>query len=63
MNKENRKAIKKMAVRNQSREVAIRLGVMYIAVLLAFVGLGLKLIFITKENNDEYKQRILSQQA
>ncbi len=52
-----------MAVRNQSREVAIRLGVMYIAVLLAFVGLGLKLIFITKENNDEYKQRILSQQA
>ena len=63
MNKDDngRRAIRRAAKKNQSRIVSNRLGVLFMIVLLAFVGLGLRVIFITKENNNEYKQRILSQ--
>ena len=63
MNKDEKKAVKKLAKQNQSKVVAFRLGVLYIAVLLAFVGLSIRLIKITRENNDEYQQRILAQQS
>ena len=65
MNKDDngRRAIRRAAKKNQSRIVSNRLGVLFMIVLLAFVGLGLRVIFITKENNNEYQQRILSQQA
>lgn len=65
MNQENRgrKAIKKSAKRNESRQLANRLGVFFIIILLAFVGLGLRILNIARENNNEYQQRILSQQA
>lgn len=65
MNKENRdrKAIRRSARKHDSKQLANRLGVFFIIVLLAFVGLGFRLFKITKENNDEYQQKILSQQA
>lgn len=34
-----------------------------VIILLAFVGLGVRLIFIVKDNNNDYQQKILSQQA
>ncbi len=61
MDKDGRKAIKKAAARKYSKVTANRLGVFFVVILLAFVGLGVRLFFITRENNDEYTQRILSQ--
>lgn len=63
MNRDNRKAIKRASKKNKSRVVANRLGVLLFVVLLVFVGLGFKIIWIAKENNDDYQQKILSQQA
>ena len=39
-----------------------KLVVLFALVLLAFVGLGVRLIFITKNNGEEYERQVLSQQ-
>ncbi len=39
-----------------------KLVVLFVLVLLAFVGLGVRLIFITKNNGEEYERQVLSQQ-
>ena len=39
-----------------------KLVVLFVLVLLAFVGLGVRLIFITKNNGKEYERQVLSQQ-
>lgn len=44
-----------------STKISNKLGVFYLLVLLAFVGLGFRLVSIVKENNNEYQRRILSQ--
>lgn len=63
MNKENTNKERRSAKRGRARNVGNRLGVFYYVILLAFVGLCVRLIFIVKDNNSEYKQIILSQQA
>ena len=40
-----------------------KLLVLFILVLLAFVGLSAQLFLITKDNGEEYKKQVLSQQA
>lgn len=40
-----------------------KLVVLYIAVLLAFVGLSARLILINKEDGESYKRQVLSQQS
>ena len=61
MAKEKRR--RKLTVRSQAKIVSNRLGVVFLIVLLAFVGLSARLIYITKENNNDYQHKILSQQA
>ncbi|MBO7357721.1 MAG: penicillin-binding protein 2 [Lachnospiraceae bacterium] len=61
MAKEKRR--RKLTVRSQAKIVSNRLGVIFLIVLLAFVGLSARLIYITKENNNDYQHKILSQQA
>ncbi len=39
-----------------------KLVVLFTLVLLAFVGLGVRLILITKDNGEEYEKQVLSQQ-
>ncbi|RKM62995.1 penicillin-binding protein 2 [Butyrivibrio sp. XB500-5] len=39
-----------------------KLVVLFVIVLLAFVGLGVRLILITKNNGEEYEKQVLSQQ-
>ena len=39
-----------------------KLVVLFVLVLLAFVGLGVRLILITKNNGEEYQKQVLSQQ-
>lgn len=63
MSDKNNNKIKRSAKKGRARSVADRLGVFYLVVLLAFVGLCTRLIFIVKDNNNEYKQIILAQQA
>ena len=49
----------------QSKRFALhmqkKLVVLFILVLLAFIGLGVRLVLINKENGDQYKKRVLSQ--
>ncbi|MCR5279756.1 MAG: penicillin-binding protein 2 [Lachnospiraceae bacterium] len=61
-NKE-RNNTKKTAAKGRARGVSNRLGVFFLAVLLVFVALSVRLIFIIRDNNDSYQQRILSQQV
>ncbi len=46
-----------------AKKISDRLGVFFVIVLLAFVGLGIKLVFITHDNKNEYRQKILSQNS
>ena len=39
-----------------------KLVVLFLLVLLAFVGLSIRLILINKENGENYKKQVLSQQ-
>lgn len=39
-----------------------KLVVLFVMVLLAFAGLSVRLLWITKENENDYKKRVLSQQ-
>ncbi len=63
MDNKDRNALKKAAARKAGKEVSNRLGVFFIIILLAFAGLAARMLFITKDNNDSYQQKILSQQA
>ena len=56
-----------MKQRNQNRRkftmgMKKKLLVLFILVLMAFVGLGVRLILITKNNGEEYEKQVLSQQ-
>ncbi|MBP5152055.1 MAG: penicillin-binding protein 2 [Lachnospiraceae bacterium] len=62
VNTGNKKA-RVSASRGRARSVSNRLGVFFLFVLLAFVALSVRLIFITKDNDDAYQQKILAQQT
>ena len=57
-----------MARRKRSKTQKFTIGmrkklvVLFVLVLLAFVGLGVRLILITKNNGEEYERQVLSQQ-
>ena len=56
-----------MKQKNQNRRkftmgMKKKLLVLFILVLMAFVGLGVRLILITKNNGEEYEKQVLSQQ-
>ena len=55
---EMQKKKKKFSIKMQKKLV-----VLFLAVLLAFVGLSVRLVLINKENGENYKRRILSQQS
>lgn len=54
---ENKTQAKKFSVKMQKKLV-----VLFLIILLAFVALSIRLIFINKENGENYKKQILSQQ-
>ncbi len=54
----NRKKIRRFSISMQKKLI-----VLFILVLLAFVGLGLRLIYINQEKGEEYAKRVLSQQS
>lgn len=62
MNDRNKKSKPKGKEKRQKR-VSDKLGVLYGIVLLAFVGLSIRVISIVVNNNNEYQRKILSQQA
>ena len=45
-----------------NKDMQEKLVMLFIAVLLAFAGLSIKLISITKDNGEQYKKQVLSQQ-
>ncbi len=53
---------KKQNTRKLTRGMREKLVVLFVLVLLAFVGLGVRLILITKNNGEEYEKQVLSQQ-
>ncbi len=53
---------KKSNSRKFTRGMRKKLVVLFVLVLLAFVGLGVRLILITKNNGEEYERQVLSQQ-
>ncbi len=55
--KEQRKKYKKFTIKMQKK-----LAVLFIFVLLAFAGLGLRLSWLVKEEGTEYQKQVLSQQ-
>lgn len=63
MTSNKRKKENRGPVKDSAQNVFVRLGVFFAIVLLAFVGLSIRLFVITRDNNDEYQKRILSQQA
>lgn len=58
MDSENEKKVKRFSLKMQKKLV-----VLFMAVLLAFVTLSVRLIMINKENGENYKKQILSQQT
>ncbi|MCR4728787.1 MAG: penicillin-binding protein 2 [Lachnospiraceae bacterium] len=62
MVKSSNKKAAKSAERGRARSVSNRLGVFFLAVLLVFVALSVRLFFITRDNSAVYQQKILSQQ-
>lgn len=63
MEKDDKDRRAKTLSEGNARNIATRLGVFFVIVLLAFVGLSIRLIFITKDNRNEYRQKILSQNS
>ncbi len=45
-----------------NKDMQVKLAILFGAVLLAFAGLSAKLIFITRDNGEQYKKQVLSQQ-
>lgn len=60
---DKKKKIKKRVAKSRAKMISNKLGVLYMIVLLAFVGLGIRLYAIVNDNNNDYQRRILSQQA
>ena len=60
-NKDKKKKRNKNKV--SASKISKRLGVFFVLVLLAFAGLCIRLIYITKDNQDDYQKKILAQQA
>ena len=58
MDTESEKKVKRFSLKMQKKLV-----VLFMAVLLAFVTLSVRLIMINKENGENYKKQILSQQT
>ncbi len=48
--------------RRFNKKMQEKLVVLYLIVLLAFVGLSVKLVTITRDNGEQYKKQVLSQQ-
>ncbi len=55
--KEQKQNVRKFTIKMQKKLV-----VLFIFVLLAFAGLGIRLIWITREDGTEYQRQVLSQQ-
>ena len=55
-----RKASRNMTIR---RRIQGKLVILIVLVLLAFAGLGLKLLFINMTKGEQYKKTVLSQQS
>jgi len=49
--------------RSFNKKMQEKLVVLFLIVLLAFVGLSVKLVTITRDNGERYKKQVLSQQA
>ncbi len=49
--------------RSFNKKMQEKLVVLFLIVLLAFVGLSIKLVTITRDNGERYKKQVLSQQA
>ncbi len=45
-----------------NKDMQGKLVILFLAVLLAFAGLSVKLILITRDNGEQYKKKVLSQQ-
>ena len=58
MDTESEKKVKRFSLKMQKKLV-----VLFMAVLLAFVTLSVRLIMINKENGENYKKQILSQKT
>ena len=56
------KTVKEKAKQKFTIGMKKKLVVLFVLVLLAFVGLGARLIAITKNNGEEYEKKVLSQQ-
>ncbi len=55
--------MKKPVGRSFNKKMQEKLVVLFLIVLLAFVGLSIKLVTITRDNGERYKKQVLSQQA
>lgn len=59
----DRESVRQKTVkRNFNRKMQEKLVVLYVIVLLAFAGLVFKLVSIARDNGDQYKKQVLSQQ-
>ena len=57
------KRVRRIRVENGlNKDMQAKLVILFILVLLAFVGLGIRLFTITRDNGERYKKQVLSQQ-
>ncbi len=63
MSSSNENLSKKKNRKVKTYRLADGLRVFFVIILLAFALLGIRLIFITKDNNNDYQKKILSQQT
>lgn len=62
-NEKRVKRIRRISVNSGlNKDMQAKLVVLFGLVLLAFAGLSLRLIFITRDNGEQYKKQVLSQQ-
>lgn len=63
MAKEKKRRLRKIRVdAGLNKDMQEKLVMLFIVVLLAFAGLSVRLIMITKDNGEQYKKQVLSQQ-
>ena len=57
------KRVRRIRVENGlNKDMQAKLVILFVMVLLAFAGLGVRLITITRDNGERYKKQVLSQQ-
>ena len=57
------KKVRRIRVENGlNKDMQAKLVILFVLVLLAFAGLGVRLIMITRDNGERYKKQVLSQQ-